>query len=75
VAKFGLLFDAIDSDVSNFLFIIITGPKVAQCIQVVSVLLHETILPSFERNWLKWSCDKYNIRRQLVGAYEFMFGV
>ena len=28
-------------DMSNFLFISMTGPKVAQCIQVVSILLHE----------------------------------
>jgi len=30
-------------DMSNFLFMIMTGPKVAQCIQVglVSILLHE----------------------------------
>jgi len=27
-----------------------------------------TILPSFEHNWLKWSCDKCNTRRQLVGV-------
>jgi len=28
-------------DMSNFLFTSMTGPKVAQCIQVVSILLHE----------------------------------
>jgi len=28
-------------DMSNFLFISMTGPKVAQRIQVVSILLHE----------------------------------
>jgi len=28
-------------DMSNFLFISMTEPKVAQCIQVVSILLHE----------------------------------
>jgi len=28
-------------DMSNFLFMSMTGPKVAQCIQVVSILLHE----------------------------------
>jgi len=26
---------------SNFLFMSTTGPKVAQCIQVLSILLHE----------------------------------
>jgi len=29
---------------SNFLFISVTGPKEAQCIQVVSILLHEAKL-------------------------------
>jgi len=28
-------------DMSNYLFMIITGPKVAQRIKVVSILLHE----------------------------------
>jgi len=28
-------------DMSNFLLISMTGPKVAQCINVVSILLHE----------------------------------
>jgi len=28
-------------DMSNFLFMSMTGPKVAQYIQVVSILLHE----------------------------------
>jgi len=53
--NFSLLFDAIDSEkylgykcdmsslqgMSSFLFISMTGPKVAQCIQLVSTLLHE----------------------------------
>jgi len=45
-------------DMSNFLFMSMTGPKVAQRIQVVSILLREAKLcweyfASFERNWLK----------------------
>jgi len=35
-----------------------------------------TIFPSFKHNLLKWSCDKYNTQRQLVGVYdEFMVRV
>jgi len=33
-------------DMSNFLFISMTGPKMAQHIQVVSILLHEANLCS-----------------------------
>jgi len=50
-------------DMSNFLFISMTGPKVAQCNHVVSVYFASwgktcagIILPSFEHSWLKWSC-------------------
>jgi len=44
-------------DMSNFLFISMTGPKVIQRIQVFNLLRGKmcaaTILPSFEHNWLK----------------------
>ena len=68
---FSFLFNAIDSEkyrlrdmsslqaMSSFLFISMTGPKVAQRIQVVSLFCFMkqtcagTILPSFEGNWLK----------------------
>jgi len=71
VAGLQLLFNAIDSEkyrlrdmsslqaMSSFLFISMTGPKVAQRIQVVSLFCFMkqtcagTILPSFEGNWLK----------------------
>ena len=48
---------------SSLLFVGIgmTGPKVAQCIQVVSIVLHKakTVLGLFcLHNWLKWSSDK-----------------
>ena len=33
-----------------------------------------TILPSFEHNWLKWSCDKYNTKRQFVGFKSLWLG-
>jgi len=51
-----------------------TEPKIAQRLEVVANLLYEanlfvgTILPSFEHNWLKWSCDNYHLQRQLVGV-------
>jgi len=58
-------------DMSNFLFTSMTGTKVIQRIQVSTLLRGKicagTILPSFEHNWLKYSYDKHDMQRQLVG--------
>ena len=59
-------------DMSNFLLISMTGPKVAQYIHVVSTLLRgkicaRTILPSFEHSWLSGHVQECSAKKRSVG--------